>query len=133
MRIVDDGHEHLAGAVEPEGLLDEEFFAVVVLAVELDLERGTEDAERVVIGVERAVDHRRDQALGIVMDERRFQDAFADAGFAEHETKTALLGVDFQNVEDFLLVREERGRLGVEGIFLETEVGADHGGIGFRI
>lgn len=54
--VVDDGHEHLAGAVNAEGLLDEEALAVVVTAFELDLEGFAEDAQGVVVGVEGAVD-----------------------------------------------------------------------------
>ncbi|MBK9990947.1 MAG: hypothetical protein IPP19_09495 [Verrucomicrobia bacterium] len=56
-----------------------------------------------------------------------FEDGFAGAGFTEDEAKPALLGVDFQDVEDLLLVREQRKRFRVEGDFLKTEVGADHG------
>ena len=46
--VVDDGHEHLAGAVEAEGLLDEQAFAVMNATFELDLEGLAEDAHGVV-------------------------------------------------------------------------------------
>jgi hypothetical protein len=55
-----------------------------------------------------------------------FQNAFAGARFAQEQAEAALLGVDAQDVEDFLLMGEERDRLGVERISLEAEVGADH-------
>jgi hypothetical protein len=77
---------------------------VVIAALELDLEGFAEDAQGIVIGMEGAVDDRRDQALGIMVQERLLQDAFAGAGFAQHQAKAALLGVDSEDVEDFLLV-----------------------------
>ena len=40
-------------AVNAEGLLDEQAFAVMVAALELDLERFAKNAEGVVVGVER--------------------------------------------------------------------------------
>jgi hypothetical protein len=61
-----------------------------------------------------------------MVDERLFEDAFAGAGFAEHQTKATLLGVDFEDVEDFLLMSEQRDGFGVERMALEAEVGADH-------
>jgi hypothetical protein len=76
----------------------------MVLAVELDREGRAEDTQGVVVGVQRAVDDRRDEPLGIVREERVFEDAFAGAGFAERQTESALLGVDLEDVEDFLLV-----------------------------
>jgi len=51
---------------------------------------------------------------------------FAGPGFAQDEAKAALLGVDSEEAEDFLLVREQRERFGVEGMALETKVRADH-------
>jgi hypothetical protein len=75
--VVNDGHEHLAGAMDAEGLLDQQAFAVMVAALELDLEGFAEDAQGVVISVQRAVDHGRDHAFGIVRQERLFEDAFA--------------------------------------------------------
>ncbi|MCW5556145.1 MAG: hypothetical protein KIS67_28825 [Verrucomicrobiae bacterium] len=61
-----------------------------------------------MIGVQGAIDHRRDHAFGVVRQERLFEDAFAGARFAEHQAQTALLGVDAQDVEDFLLVGQPR-------------------------
>ena len=126
MGVVNDGHEHFAGAMDAEGLLDQQAFAVVVVALELDLEGFAEDAQGVVIGVKRAVDHRGDHAFGVVVQERLFQDAFAGAGFAQHQAEAALLGVDAEDVEDFLLVGQQRDGFGVEGIALQAKMGADH-------
>ena len=47
--VANDGHEHFAGAMDAEGLLYQQAFAVMVAALELDLERFAEDAELVVI------------------------------------------------------------------------------------
>jgi len=127
MGVVNDGHEHFAGAMHAEGVLDQEPFAVMIAALELDLEGFAEDAQGVVIGMERTVDHRRDHPFWVVSQERLFQNAFAGAGFAEHQAEAALLGVDAQDVEDFLLVRQECDGFSVEGMALETKVGADHG------
>ncbi len=79
-----------------------------------------------MIGVQGAVDDGRDHAFGVVGQERLFEDAFAGAGFAEHQAQTALLGMDAEDVEDFLLVWQQREGLRVEGIALQAEVGADH-------
>ena len=103
--VVNDGDEHFAGAMDAEGLLDQQAFAVMVAALELDLERLAEDAQGVVVGVQGAVDDRGDHAFGVVVEQRLFEDAFAGAGFAEHQAEAALLGVDAEDVEDFLLVR----------------------------
>jgi nicotinamide mononucleotide (NMN) deamidase PncC len=61
-----------------------------------------------------------------MVQERLLQDAFAGAGFAQHQAKAALLGVDAEDIEDFLLVSQQREGFGVEGIALETKVRADH-------
>ena len=75
---------------------------------------------------EGAVDDRRNPAFGVVRQEGLFEDAFAGAGFTEHQTEAALLGMDAEDVEDFLLVRQQRDGFRVEGIALQAEVGADH-------
>jgi hypothetical protein len=111
--VINNGHEHFAGAIHAEGFLDQESLAVVVMALELDLEGFAEDAQGIVVSVQGAVDDRRDQALGIMVQERLLQDAFAGAGFAQHQAKAALLGVDSKDVEDFLLVSQEREGFGV--------------------
>jgi hypothetical protein len=124
--VIDDGDEHLAGAMEAEGFLDEQAFAVMVAALELDLEGAAEDAESVVISVEGAIDHRGNQAFGVMIDQGLFEHRFAGARLAQDQAKAALLGVDFEDVQDLLLVFEQGELLGVEGIALETEVRADH-------
>lgn len=126
MGVVNDGHEHFAGAVDFEGFLDQQALAVVVAALELDLEGLAEDAQGVVVGVEGAVNHRRNQALGVVVEEGLLEDAFAGARLAQHQAQAALLGMDPEDVEDLLLVDQQREVFGVEGITLETEVSTDH-------
>ena len=106
--VVDDGDEHFAGAMDLEGFLDQQPFAPMVAAFELDLEGFAEDAQGVVVGVEGAVDDRGDEALGVVVEEGLFEDALAGARFAQHQAQAALLGVDAEDVEDFLLVRQQR-------------------------
>jgi hypothetical protein len=99
---------------------------MIVTAFKFDLEGFAEDAQGVVVGVERAVDDRCDQPFGIVIQQGLFQDAFAGAGFAEHQTEAALLGVDAEDVEDFLLVGQQREGFRVEGVALEAKMGTDH-------
>ena len=104
MGVVNDGNEHFAGAMDAEGLLDQQAFAAMIMALELDVKGFAEDAERIVASVERAVDHGGDHPFGIVIQQRLLQNAFAGAGFAQHQAEAALLGVDAEDVEDFLLV-----------------------------
>jgi hypothetical protein len=47
-------------------------------------------------------------------------------GFAQHQAKAALLGVDAQDVEHLLLVIQEREVLGVERMTLEAKIGTNH-------
>jgi hypothetical protein len=84
--VIDDGHEHLAGAVEAEGLLDQEAFAVMIAALELDLKGLAEDAQGVVIGVEGAVDDGNHHAFGVMVDQRLLEHRLAGAGLAQHQT-----------------------------------------------
>jgi hypothetical protein len=60
------------------------------------------------------------------LEQRVFEHALAGARFAQHQAEAALLGVDAEDVEAFLLVRQEREGFSVEGMALEAEVGADH-------
>jgi hypothetical protein len=75
MGVINDGDEHFAGPVDAEGLLDEKAFTPMIVALELDLKGFAEDAERVVVSVERAVDHGCDHAFGVVIQQRLFQNA----------------------------------------------------------
>jgi predicted acyl esterase len=54
VRVVDDGGEHLAGAVEAPRLLDEAFLAAEVGPVGFDLKGFAQDPQRRVVGVKRA-------------------------------------------------------------------------------
>lgn len=125
--VVDDGDEHIADAMDFESFLDQEPFAAVVASFELDLESFAEDAQGVGVSMEGAIDDGCDHSFGIVVEQRLFQDTFAGARFAEDQTEAALLGVDTEDVEDFLLVRQEGDGLGVERMALQTEMGTDHG------
>ena len=92
----------------------------MVPALKIDLKGFAEDSQGVVIGVEGAVDDRGDHAFGIVVQECFFEDAFAGAGLSEHQAEAALLGVNAEDVEDFLLVSQQGDGFSVERITLET-------------
>ena len=125
--VVDDGHEHFAGAVQAEGLLHEQALALAVAARELDLEGLAENAQGVGVAVQGPVNHRGDHPLGVEGEERLLEEALAGARFAQDQAKAALLGVDLEDLEDFLLMGEQRERVAVEGVFLQAEMGTDHG------
>ena len=126
MGVINDGDQHFAGAVEAEGLLDQEAFAVMVAALELDLEGLAEDAQGIVVSMEGAVDHRGHHALGVVVDQGLFEDGFSGARLAQDQAEAALLGVNPEDFEDLLLVFEQREVLGVERVALEAEVRTYH-------
>ena len=98
MGVVDDGDQELAGTVQAEGLLDQQPFTAMIPAIELDLKGLAENAQSVVVGVKRAVDHGGNHTLGIVRHKRLLQNALAGAGFTQREAETALLGMDTQDV-----------------------------------
>ena len=100
---------------------------MVVMALEVDLESTAEDAQGVVIGVEGAVDDGSHHAFGVVVDQGLLEHGFAGAGLAQHQAESALLGVDPQDVEDLLLMFQQGKVLDIEGMALETEIGANHG------
>src|SRR6266566_2690361 len=102
--------------MDAKGFLDQKPFATVVAALELDLKSLAEDAQGVVIGVESAVDNGGNHPLGIVVEQDLFEHAFAGARFAQHQTEAALLGVDAEDVEYFLLMGQQRDGLRVEGV-----------------
>ena len=126
MGVVDDGHEHLACAVYFVCFLNEEFFTAMVGAGEVDMKGVAEDAQGVVIGVECAVDDGCDEAFGVVFDEGLFEYALAGAWFSKDETEASLLGVNLEDVEDFLLMSQEGDGIAVEGVAGETKVRSDH-------
>jgi hypothetical protein len=133
MGVVNNWDQHLASAMHAESLLDQQTFAMVVAALELDLEGFAEDAQGVVISVESTVDHGCDQAFGIVRQERMFEDALAGAGFAQNDTEAPLLGVDSEDVKDFLLVVQKRDGFGIERVALQAKMRADHGNSKFKV
>jgi hypothetical protein len=93
VRVVDDRRQHLAGRVEAPRLFDEAAFTAHVDAFRFDLERLAQDAQRAVVGVQRAVDNRRDEALRIVLAERLLDHALARPRLADHDTQAALLAM----------------------------------------
>jgi len=133
MGVVNNRDEHLAGAMDAEGLLNQQAFAMVVAALELNLEGFAEDAQGVVISVESPVDHGRDQAFGIVRQERMLENALAGARFPQNDTEAALLGVDSEDVKDFLLVGQKRDGFGIERVSLQAKMRADHGNSEFEV
>jgi hypothetical protein len=104
VRIIDDRGKHLACVVDALGLLDEALLAADVNAVSVDLEGVAEDSQNAVIGVERPVDDRCDESLGVVINERVLDDALAGARIADDDAQAALLAMNTQRVEDLLLV-----------------------------
>ena len=64
--VINDGHEHFAGAMDAEGLLHQQAFAVVVAALEFDLERLAQNAQRVVVSVQGAVERQRFGGEGVL-------------------------------------------------------------------
>ena len=58
MRIVDDGHQHFAAAIEIEGLLDQLPLALERRTFELDAKRFAEYLYCIGIGVQRSRDGR---------------------------------------------------------------------------
>ena len=85
-----------------------------------------EDAQHVRIRVQRAVDDGHDETLGVVLDERLFDDALACAWVSDDDAEAALLAVHTQCVEHLLLLREQCDGVVREGVLIESEVRADH-------
>ena len=55
-----------------ESFLDQEAFATVVVALDLDLKSLAKNAQGVVVSVKRPVDDGCDHAFGVVVDQRLF-------------------------------------------------------------
>lgn len=70
-------------------LFDEALLAAEVGAVGLDLKRLAQDAQRAVVGVQRAADERRHETLGVVLAEGVLDDALAGAGLADDEAEAS--------------------------------------------
>ena len=81
MGVVDDRDQEFTGTMDLKSLLDEETFASVIVALELNLEGLAEDAQGVVVGVESAVNDGRDHALGVMVEEGLFEDRLSRPGF----------------------------------------------------
>ena len=129
MGVVDDGGDHEAEVVEAESLFDEPLFAGEIAAVNFETEGLAQDAQGIAVSVQGAGDGGGDEALGIMILERLFDDRFAGAGLAQKQAQAALLAVDPQGVEDMLLVRQQRNGVGMEGTGAQAEIGTDHGSI----
>lgn len=126
MGIIDDGHQHFSGLVDFVGLFDQASFAAVIMTLEIDLEGAAEDAQGVVIGMKSSVEQGSDHAFWIMIEQGVFDEAFACARFAQDQAEAALLGVDAEDVEDFLLVVEQRAGLRIERVALQSEVRTNH-------
>ena len=102
MGVVDDGDQHLAAAIETEGLLDQFAFAFERGAFELDLERFAEDLHRVGVGVQCASD-RGDQVFFLRQPlERFFDDRLAGAGPVRRPDTGRLVGSEREACRGFL-------------------------------
>jgi len=122
MGIVDDRDEHFAFMVDFPPGLDEEFFALGIPSVGFDLECRAEDVEGVGVGVQCAGDSRSDHAFWVMIYDCVFDDAFACAGFPHNDAKSALLGMNLDGFEDFLLMWQQRRFLLIEGVLFYSEV-----------
>lgn len=87
-------------------LLHEQVLAAVVAAFKLQSKSLAEDAQCIVVGVQGTIDHWGDETLGIVGKQGLFEDTLARARLTEEQAQSALLGVDEEDVEDFLLVSQ---------------------------
>jgi len=122
MGIVDDRDEHFPFMINLPAGLDEELFALGVAAIGFYFEGGAEYVEGVGVGVQRPGYGRGDHAFRIMVDNGLLDDALAGAGFPHNNAKPALLGMNLDCLEDFLLLRQERRFLLIEGILFYSEV-----------
>jgi len=120
--IIDDRYEHLSVTVDLPASFDEQLFSAGIAPADFDAKGFAEDLQGVGVGVECACNRRGDHAFGVMMKDGLFDDAFAGAGFAHDHTESALLGVDFDGVEDLFLVGEQWGLMVIEGVEFESEV-----------
>lgn len=126
--VVNDGDDGFSFGVIAAGFGDEAGFALGVAAVGGELEGLAEQSQEAGPGVEGAIDDGGDPLFGIVTDDGVFKNGFAGAWLAEDEAETALLAVDFEDVEVALLVFEQGGVVvDGEGVFAESEVGFNYG------
>ena len=125
--VVDDRHQHFAGVIEMEGLLDQSAFALEGGTFELDAKRFAEDLDRVGVGVQGSRDRGHEMLFFGEPFERFLDHRLAGAGPADDETESALLAMDSECVVDFLLVTKQFDVAQREGIVGQTEIGTDHG------
>ncbi len=127
--VVYDGDDVFAFDIECASFSNDAGLAFVIVAVGFEFEGLAEEAQDVVPAVERAVDDRSDPVFGIVGDDVAFEDGLSGAGFSQDEAESALLGVDFEDVEVALLMGE-KGRIvsDDEGVLGKAEVLSDHVG-----
>ena len=123
MGVINDGDEHLALLIDFPAGFDQELLAGGVPAESLDLEGLAEDVQGIGVGVQGAGNGRGDHALGVMRDQGVLDDAFAGARLTHDDAEAALLAVDFERLENILLVGQQGGFAGgVERIELEAEV-----------
>ncbi len=92
----------------------------------LDVKRLTENSQDGMVRVQRAVDRRRQEHLGVELFERLLDDALACAWFTDEDAQASLLAMDPQGRQDLFLHRQECHVFGVEGVLIQTEIGTDH-------
>lgn len=85
MGIVDDRDDQFGGAMEAEGFLNQEPFALMVASLELNLEGLAKDAEGAVVSMQGAVDHGSDHAFGVLLQESLLEDRLARSGFTQDQ------------------------------------------------
>ena len=124
--VVNDGHEHFAGAMDAEGLLHQQAFAVMVAALELDLEGFAEDAQGVVVGVQRAVDDGVIMRLGSWVRSACLRTLLPVPGSPSTRHRPPCWAWTRRMSKISCWWASSVSGFRVEGIALETKVGADH-------
>ena len=127
MSVVEDGGQGFAGVVEAEGLFDESAFAFEGGAFEFDTEGVAEDFDGVGVSMKGAPDGGNQVLVFGEALERLLDDGLAGAGDAEHQAEPPLLTMDFEDIVDLLLLRQQLQVAQVEGVLGEPVEGSDHG------
>jgi hypothetical protein len=124
--VVDDRHQHSAGVIETECLLDQSPFALEGRAFERDSKRFAEDFDRVGVGVQGSRDGGHQMLFFREPFERFLDHRLAGAGPADDQAETSLLAVDSQRVVNFLLSGQQLDVAQRERVFGQAEIGTDH-------
>jgi hypothetical protein len=124
--VINDGSEHFASLIDFVGFFNKPGFALEVSAVGRNAESLAENAQDRMVGVERTVDDGSEKGLRVVFAEGALDDAFSGARFTHDDAKAALLAMDTQGGQDFVLSGEKRDVLVGEGVLIEAKVGSDH-------